>query len=157
MSGQPDLSFEKMEGQAVSPAPASYQKAILTFMAQPSDTYELLRQRLRNLPDLPISISQVAQFPQSLLEQQGADWLQTRLALSVELYRSQVSQNEVAPDFLEQFRNTLDTASGMLGNQEAIGLRDHSFNFRPGRTLAFSPELSSSVIPNVATTTAAPM
>ena len=50
--GRAGLSWERKEGHDVSPALASYHRDILTFMAQPPDEYELLRQRLRNLPDL---------------------------------------------------------------------------------------------------------
>ena len=50
--GRPGLGWERKEGHDVSPALASYHRDILTFMAQPPDEYELLRQRLRNLPGL---------------------------------------------------------------------------------------------------------
>ena len=50
--GRPDLRLERLDGEDVSPALASYHRDILTFMAQPPDAYELLRQRLRNLPEL---------------------------------------------------------------------------------------------------------
>ena len=50
--GRPELSWELPEGETVSPALAAYHQDVLTFMAQPPDEYELLRQRLRNLPDL---------------------------------------------------------------------------------------------------------
>ena len=48
--GRAELGWEREEGQNVSPALASYHRDILAFMAQPPDDYEMLRQRLRNLP-----------------------------------------------------------------------------------------------------------
>ena len=50
--GRPGLGWEREEGHDVSPAMASYHRDILAFMAQPPDDYELLRQRLRNLPGI---------------------------------------------------------------------------------------------------------
>ena len=50
--GRPELSWERQEGQDVSSALASYHRDILAFMGQPPDEYELLRQRLRNLPNV---------------------------------------------------------------------------------------------------------
>ncbi len=52
VAGRPDLSWEIPAGEKVSPALQSYHDAALTFMAQPPDDYELLRQRWRNLPEL---------------------------------------------------------------------------------------------------------
>ena len=49
---RPRLGWEREEGHDVSPAMASYHRDILAFMAQPPDDYELLRQRLRNLPGI---------------------------------------------------------------------------------------------------------
>ena len=50
--GSPELSWEREEGENRAPAMVSYHRDILTFMAQPPDGYEVLRQRLRNLPGL---------------------------------------------------------------------------------------------------------
>ena len=50
--GLPGLSWDKPEGEELSPAMERYHADILTFMAQPPDGYEVFRQRLRNLPDL---------------------------------------------------------------------------------------------------------
>lgn len=52
VAGRPDLSWEIAPGSTISPALQSYHNAVLTFMAQPPDDYELLRQRWRNLPGL---------------------------------------------------------------------------------------------------------
>ena len=54
VTGQPDLNWESAPGGAKSTAMQAYHQDILTFMAQPPDDYEILRQRLRNLPDVSI-------------------------------------------------------------------------------------------------------
>ena len=50
--GRPDLDWQLPDDGRIAPALAAYHRDILTFMAQPPDEYELLRQRLRNLPGL---------------------------------------------------------------------------------------------------------
>ncbi len=54
VEGRPDLNWERPAGEEFSSAMLAYHRDILTFMAQPPDDYELLRQRLRNLPDISI-------------------------------------------------------------------------------------------------------
>ena len=56
--GLPELSWDKPEGQELSPAMERYHADILTFMAQPPDGYEVFRQRLRNLPELSFKNSE---------------------------------------------------------------------------------------------------
>ena len=80
--------------------------------------------RSDKFPELPISVGQVGAFLGSLLEQQGADWLQARLAQAVELYRDRIARGEVAPDFLDRYRETLDAAAGMLDVQIARSLSE---------------------------------
>ena len=52
VDGRPELSWEVPADGELSPAMSQYHADILTFMAQPPDGYEVLRQRLRNLPNL---------------------------------------------------------------------------------------------------------
>ena len=52
ISGRADLAWQKSPGQEVSPALAQYHSDLATFMAQPPDSYEPLRERFRNLPNL---------------------------------------------------------------------------------------------------------
>lgn len=52
VEGRPDLSWDKPDNAESSSAMENYHRDILAFMAQPPDDYELLRQRLRNLPDI---------------------------------------------------------------------------------------------------------
>lgn len=54
IEGAINMSWEVPSGGVISPAMEGYHDDILAFMAQPPDDYELLRQRLRNLPDLSI-------------------------------------------------------------------------------------------------------
>ena len=58
VEGRPDLSWERPDGVEFSSAMESYHQDILTFMTQAPDDYELVRQRLRNLPDISISNSE---------------------------------------------------------------------------------------------------
>ena len=50
--GRPDLEWQRPDDGEIPPPLAAYHRDILMFMAQPPDEYELLRQRLRNLPGL---------------------------------------------------------------------------------------------------------
>ncbi len=50
--GRPGVSWQGGEGGDIAAAMSAYHGDILAFMAQPPDGYELLRQRLRNLPGL---------------------------------------------------------------------------------------------------------
>ena len=50
--GRPDLEWQRREGVDMASAMSAYHQDILAFMAQPPDEFEILRQRLRNLPDL---------------------------------------------------------------------------------------------------------
>ena len=70
--------------------------------------------RSEKYPQLPISLTQEGAFLNSLLERQGAAWLSARLAESVDLYQGRASAGEVAPDFLERYRETLEAAADRL-------------------------------------------
>jgi len=52
VAGRPDLSWAIPSGSTLAPALESYHQDVLTFITQPPDDFELLRQRLRNLPDV---------------------------------------------------------------------------------------------------------
>ena len=49
--GRPNLDWQRQNGE-IAPALAAYHRDILAFMSQPPDEFELLRQRMRNLPGL---------------------------------------------------------------------------------------------------------
>ena len=70
--------------------------------------------RSEKYPQLPISLTRDGAFLNSLLERQGAAWLSARLAESVDLYRGRAGAGEVAPDFLEHYRDTLEAAADRL-------------------------------------------
>jgi hypothetical protein len=52
IEGLPELGWDTPQGEILSPAMRRYHADIFAFMSQPPDGFELLRQRLRNLPDL---------------------------------------------------------------------------------------------------------
>ena len=52
VTGFPDLSWDVSRGDEISPAMMSYHRDVLEFMKQPPDRFELLRNHLRNLPEL---------------------------------------------------------------------------------------------------------
>ena len=77
-------------------------------------TYD--KDRLERSSRLPISLEEDGRFLSALFQNEGPDWLQARLGESVELYRQRVMAVEVAPDFLERFRETLEAAAATLGS-----------------------------------------
>ena len=52
ISGHPELTWETLSGIDLSPAMEQYHEDLITFMLQPPDGYEPLRDRFRNLPNL---------------------------------------------------------------------------------------------------------
>ena len=52
ITGVPDLSWDTQQGEELSPAMRRYHADVLEFMKQPPGPYELLRSRLRNIPEL---------------------------------------------------------------------------------------------------------
>ena len=52
VSGRPELSWTRQPGEELSPAMERYHEDLVTFMLQPPDSYEPLRERFRNLPHL---------------------------------------------------------------------------------------------------------
>ena len=86
--------------------------------------------RSEKFPQLPISVSQDGAFLESLLERQGPGWLQSRLAGAVEIYRQRTATGEVAPNFLDRYRETLEAAAGTLGaedEQRLLGVIRNAF------------------------------
>ena len=70
--------------------------------------------RSEKYAQLPISLGQDAAFLTALLERQGAEWLETRLAEAVELYHGRAAADEVATNFLVNYRDTLEAAAETL-------------------------------------------
>ena len=52
VTGRPDLSWEKQQSDQLAPALRQYHEDLSSFMHQPPDGYEPLRDRFRNLPNL---------------------------------------------------------------------------------------------------------
>ena len=52
ISGHPQLTWKRGPGEDISPATARFRQDLITFMFQPPDRYEPLRERFRNLPNL---------------------------------------------------------------------------------------------------------
>ena len=76
--------------------------------------------RSEKYPQLPISLTQDGAFLNSLLERQGEAWLRIKVGEAVDLYGERASAGEVAPDFLEHYRETLEAAADSL-DPEARG------------------------------------
>jgi hypothetical protein len=55
--GRPDLSWDTSRSGDLSSAMSQYHQDLITFMAQPPDPFEPLRQRLRNLPQVLLGAS----------------------------------------------------------------------------------------------------
>ena len=71
--------------------------------------------RSERYPQLPLSVSRDGDFLHSLLAQKGSEWLSARLASAVELYRRRAASSEVAPNFLNHYRDTLEAAATTQG------------------------------------------
>ena len=52
VSGRPELTWKRRPGEDLSSAMRQYHQDLITFMFQPPDRYEPLRERFRNLPNL---------------------------------------------------------------------------------------------------------
>ena len=52
VSGRPDLSWNEPRSGSFSSAMSQYHRNLITFMGQPPDPYEPLRERLRNIPQV---------------------------------------------------------------------------------------------------------
>jgi hypothetical protein len=78
--------------------------------------YDKDRQERSSL--LPISLEADGLFLGELFQDEGADWLEVRLSESVSLFRQRVEDDEVSPEFLERYRDTLEFAAAFLNNPE---------------------------------------
>ena len=75
--------------------------------------------RLRAIPGLPISLEQDGRFLKGLLEDKGADWLESRMREAVKLYEQHVERNEVPGDFLAAYEGTLKEVASKLDDRKA--------------------------------------
>ena len=67
--------------------------------------------RSERFPSLPISLNHDGAFLGYLLQRTSAEWLEERLAESVQLYRQRVQDDKVGPRFLDEYRATLEAAA----------------------------------------------
>ena len=67
--------------------------------------------RSERFPDLPISLERDGVFLERLMDMNGAEWLADRLSMAVRLYRSKERSDEISPNFLIQYRQTLFAAA----------------------------------------------
>ena len=75
--------------------------------------------RLRAVPGLPISLDKDGLFLMQLLESQGTDWLEARIADVIDLYGERVRMNVVPSDFLDAYKETLTAAASKLDDLKA--------------------------------------
>ena len=82
------------------------------------------KNRLERVPELPISLEGDGRFLEALLQQKGEDWLVRRLSAAFTEFGDRADRNEVSPDFLAQYRATLEAAAATLPNSASrSGLR----------------------------------
>ena len=139
LSGSPDLAASLVQGGdpvLSSPARMIYRIAYtdpmlaakLVIALDERDDLETVteslaylaydKQRSQDFPSLPISLENDGEFLLDLLQLKGADWLESRLSSAVSLYRERAQGADVSPDFLVQYRATLDAAAAYLGASE---------------------------------------
>ena len=75
--------------------------------------------RLKKVPDLPISLERDGRFLKMLLFDEGVEWLEARIGEAVRLYRHRVNTNEAPGDFLSAYQRTLMAAASSLEDEEA--------------------------------------
>ncbi len=79
--------------------------------------------RSERYPLLGISLARDGEFLEFLLQFRGAEWLQSRLKTAVELYRGRVARDEVAHDFLNRYRETLEASVETVGASRVTVLK----------------------------------
>lgn len=83
------------------------------------------KDRLERSSHLPISLEEDGNFLSALFQDEGPEWLQTRLVKSVELYRQRMIAGEVGGNFLERYQETLEAAAETLdGGDTEKGLEE---------------------------------
>ena len=80
------------------------------------------KSRSEKFPGLSISLKRNGDFLQELLRRKGDAWLKAGIADVVALYSQRVAEEEVAPDFLEQYRETLLASAASLNFDESAPL-----------------------------------
>ena len=92
----------------------------------PEDVEKLKQVLEREIPkwEMVISLDRDGRFLEALLQQKGEDWLVRRLSAAFTEFGDRAARNEVSPDFLAQYRATLEAAPATLPNSASrTGLR----------------------------------
>ena len=76
--------------------------------------------RSEQFPQLPISLSQDGALLRHLLDRQGVEWLEDRLAAAISLYRQRVETGDVSPGFLVQYKETLEAAAFLSEGESGV-------------------------------------
>jgi hypothetical protein len=77
------------------------------------------KDRLERAPSLPISLERDGRFLEALLRHRSAEWLETRLAAAFGEFGQRSARGEVGPDFLAQYRATLEAAAATLPDRDS--------------------------------------
>ena len=79
--------------------------------------------RSEKYPALAISLEKDEEFLSSLLELKSESWLYERISSAVSVYRQRMAREEVAPDFLYRYRETLHAAAELAEGDSRQHLR----------------------------------
>ena len=80
------------------------------------------KSRSEKFSGLSISLKRNGDFLQELFKRKGDAWLKAGIADEVALYSQRVAEEGVAPDFLEQYRETLLASAASLDFDESAPL-----------------------------------
>ena len=81
------------------------------------------KERSEKYPELPISLEANGEFLGALVQMNGEEWLESRVTVSASLYQRRIDWDEVAPDLLAQYRETLEASVSTLGQEDRESLR----------------------------------
>ncbi|MQF48515.1 hypothetical protein FIM08_01220 [SAR202 cluster bacterium AC-647-N09_OGT_505m] len=91
--------------------PLQVQEALIYFAY---DSYRKAR-----LPSLEVSLQKDGAFLLSLADLRGPQWVIERMARVVAIYDGYSKEGAVPPNFLQEYRNTLEEAAGLINGPEA--------------------------------------
>ena len=89
------------------------------------------KSRSEKFPALPISLEQDGIFLAQLLSTNGEAWLAEQVKASVQAYRSRTENGEVSPEFLAQYRRTLQASAVLAPAGSGILVEVVERAFRP--------------------------
>jgi hypothetical protein len=77
------------------------------------------KSRSERVSGLPTSLEKDGKFLESLLEQQGAEWLAQRLEETFTEFDGRASRGDISSDFLSQYYSTLEASAATLSKDAA--------------------------------------